>query len=229
MLKNLRGTLLLCGFGALGVAMIACTAGTGTPTGTSGGTSGNTSGGVTPQPEQKAEVTSPTSGLKVSASIASVSLGDECGGSSGAAKGAPAQDCAVGGCQSYCQQTNVQIAFSAGAGTAGAAIQIVKVELMDSASGTLVDTLTSSKPQVWNGSAYASWNQIVTPGGDLKASYDLSSPSWSKIDGSGAGTTRLSGSGSYSRSFKLHVTLLIDGVQIILESTDLNRQPQAVT
>lgn len=228
MLKNLRGTLLLCGFGVLGVAMIACTAGTGTPTGTSGGTSGNTSGGVTPQPEQKAEVTSPTSGLKVSASIASVSLGDECGGGSGAAKAAPSQgDCAPGGCQSYCQQTNVQIAFSAGPGTAGAAIQIVKVDLMDSASGTLVETLTSSKPQVWNGSSYATWNQIVTPGGDLKASYDLSSPSWSKIDSSAGGTTRLSG--SYSRSFKLHVTVLIDGVQIILESTDLNRQPQAVT
>jgi hypothetical protein len=124
----------------------------------------------------------------------------------------------------------VQIAFNATAGSKGAVIQVVKVELVDSASGSLVDTLTASKPQVWNGNAYAAWDQNVTPGGDLKASYDLTAPKWSTIDSSTAagGTTR-TGGGSYSKSFKLHVTLLVDGVEIILESTDLNRQPVAVT
>jgi len=165
--------------------------------------------------------------MKVSASIAAASLGEECGSS--AARGAPSQgDCAVGGCTSYCQQSNVQIAFNAGAGQNAAAIRILKVELVDSVSGNVVDTLTASKPQVWNGSIYSAWDQNVTPGGDLKASYDLTAPKWSTIDSSTSGSSA-KGTSAWSKSYKLHVTLSIDGVEIILESTDLNRQPVAVT
>lgn len=227
MLTNLRGSLLvLCSLGALSAAVIACSGGTTSPGSSGAGTSGSV---ITPEPQQQAQITAP-SGMKVSASIAAASLGEECG-SSGIQ--APSQgDCAVGGCTSYCQQSNVQIAFNAGAGSKAAAIQIIKVELVDSVSGNVVDTLTASKPQVWNGSTYSAWDQNVTPGGDLKASYDLTAPKWSTIDSTAAagGTTKDGrGTSSWSKAYKLHVTLSIDGVEIILESTDLNRQPVAVT
>ena len=194
MLKTMRASLLLAALGAFGVALVACSGGVAT---------------TIDQPQEKGEITSPTSGLKITASIAAVSLGDECGGNS-------------------CQNTNVQLAFDATTGTNPAVIRVISATLVDSADGSAVDTLTVSTPQVWNGNGYVAWDQNVKPGGDLKASYDLTSPAWSKIDGNGTGS-RLSGSGSYSRKFKLNLKLEIDGVQVILQSTDLNRMPQSAT
>ena len=120
MLNRLRCAVI---FGALGLAVLACTAGSGSATGGSS------------EPQKQAQVTSPSSGLVVTATISAVTLGDECaapassaarrptarrrrpadgGAEGGAGKAAP------GGCggPSYCQQSNVQIAFTAGTGIA---------------------------------------------------------------------------------------------------------------
>ena len=228
MFKSLRCAVV---FGALGLAVFACTAG-----------SGSTGLGSS-EPQKQAQITSPSSGLVVTATISAVTLGEECaasassslagdcapsappstvdGGSDGggSAKGAP------GGCggTSYCQQSNVQIAFTAGKGTQSAKVEIVSVTLLDSETGNLLDTLKSSHPQVWSGNGYASWDETIKPAGDLKASYDLSAPAWSKLS---ASDSRLS---SYSTKYKLHVTLRIDGVEITLESTDLSREPAVAT
>ena len=216
MLKSLRSAAVL---GALGIALIACTAGS---------TSGST--GASSQPVQQGQVKTP-SGVTVTASISAVTLGEECAQAGGLAS----SDCAAppagegkfapgssGGCgSSYCQQSNVQIAFNAGQGAGSARIEVVTVTLHDAASGDLVDTLVPSKPQAWSGNGYTAWDQSIPPAGDLKASYNLSAPTWSKIT-SGGNTT-------YSTKYKLQVTLRIDGSEITLESTNLNREPQVAT
>jgi hypothetical protein len=222
MLKSLRCAVVL---GALGIAVFACTSGT-----------GSTGSGV---PQKQGEVTSPTSGLAVTATISAVTLGEECGG--GAAGGfGPSSDCAPaapledagsggaakapGGCGggSYCQQSNVQIAFTAGAGSQSAHVEIIDVSLLEAATGKVVGTLKASKPQVWTGNAYAAWDQTIAPSAVLKASYDLSAPAWSTLSSSDSRN-------AYSTQYKLHVTLSIDGVQIVLESTDLSREPSVAT
>lgn len=152
---------------------------------------------VTPQP---VETTNPETGLKVKAIIASASLGDS--------------------------SANVQIAFFASEATAPASIAITKVLLLDSASGATVDTLVASTPRVWNGASYETWNEKVTPGGDLRASYQLTAPKWSAIDGSGS---RTRGTSSYSIPYKLRITLLIDGSEVTIDSAELQREPQVVT
>jgi len=221
MFKSVRCAVVL---GILGVALLACSAGTG--------------GVGSSEPTTQAKITAPTSGLTITASISSVTLGDDCGNT--AAGGGFAGDCAPaapsadgggagkaapGGCGgSYCQQSNVQLAFNAGPGNANAKIEIVTVTLVDSATGAIVDTLTTSKPQVWNGNGYTSWDESIKPAGDLKASYDLSAPSWNKAD-----TARGTSSSSYSAKYKLHVTLRIDGVEVTLLSTDLSREPAVAT
>lgn len=149
-------------------------------------------------PKEQAEITSPSSGVKITSAIAAASLGD-----------------------SY---ANVQLAFLAGPATQGANVEVVSVTLVDASTGDLVDTLKASNPQVWNGSGYAPWNQQVTPGGDLKASYQLTAPSWSSLDNTGS-----AGRTAYSRTFKLRVTLRIDGVDVLLQSNDLHREPQFQT
>ncbi|MDB4934795.1 MAG: hypothetical protein JWP87_1767 [Labilithrix sp.] len=224
--RLVKSVLCAVVLGVLGIAVFACSAGT--------SSTGST------EPQKQAQVTSPTSGLQITATISAVTLGDECGG--GAAGGfAPSADCAPqagtrpaadggassspapGGCGgAFCQQSNMQIAFTATAGTQSAKVEVVDVTLLDAATGKIVDTLKATKPQVWSGNAYSAWDQTIKPAGELKASYDLSAPAWSTLSGS---DTRL----AYSTRYKLHVTLRIDGVQIVLESTDLSREPQVAT
>ena len=160
-----------------------------------------------PEPQNNIEVTSPASQLKVRATIAAGTLGDTCGQSS------------------FCQRSNVQLAFNAGEGSKNAVIELVSVTLIDAKTSAVLATLAATTPSVWNGNGYVPWNQQMPPNGDLKASYDLASPDWNTIEGSSANSRTT----SYGRDFKLHVRLRIDGVEVLLESTNLNRQPQAVT
>ena len=218
MLQRFHGATVLGAFG-LAATVFACTAGT---VGSSSGSSGST------LPQTQAEVTS-TAGLVITATISAATLGEECGNAGGSLKAPSAGDCApsadggtCGGPSSYCQQSNVQIAFTASAGSKGATVEVVSVTLHDAATGNLVDTLTASKPQSWSGSTYVAWDETIKPGTQLKASYDLTAPKWSNI--TAARTTS-----AYSTKYKLNVTLRIDGVDVVLQSTDLNREPQVAT
>lgn len=218
MLKRVHGATVLGAVGlALAATVLACTAGT---VGSSSGSSGST------LPQTQAEVTS-TAGLVITATISAATLGEECG-SSGSLR-APSADCAPSedggtcGGTSYCQQSNVQIAFTASTGSKAATVEVVSVTLHDSATGNLVDTLAASKPQSWSGSSYVAWDETIKPGTQLKASYDLTAPKWSTITAAAKGTS------AYSTKYKLNVTLRIDGVEVVLQSTDLNREPQVAT
>jgi hypothetical protein len=206
MFDKIRRRLIV---GTLAAAALSASACGGT---TSGGPGGESSSG---EPKERIDVTS-TSGVIVTASIAASTLGDGC----------PA------GGAGYCQRSNMQLAFKAGVGTKNAVIEVVKVALIDVSNSSVLETLAVTSPAVWNGRLYTAWNQQVPPNGDLKASYDLASPDWSKIDGNNNTGTSSGGTSSrtsYSKNFKLHVTLRIDGVDVILESANLNRQPQSVT
>jgi hypothetical protein len=153
-----------------------------------------------PLPEPSTEIKNPETGLDVRATIASASLGNG--------------------------SANVQIAFFATDAKAPASVSITNVVLVDARSGATVDTLAASSPGIWNGHSYESWNEKVTPGGDLRASYTLTAPKWSSIDGDG---TRSGSSSSYSTPYKLRVSLRIDGAEVTLESAELEREPEVMT
>lgn len=123
------------------------------------------------------------------------------------------------------RSANVQIAFFAEKATAPVGVEVTNVVLVDATSGATVATLTASAGGVWNGRAYEPWNQQVTPGGDLRASYPLSSPPWSTIDGTGTGRR----GSSYSTSYKVRVTLRMGDREVTLESGQIQREPEAVT
>ena len=219
----------------VGVAFIVCgvvacggsaapnefgSSGSSSTSGSSGSPSSSGSSGTTetaPPPEEVVTVAPPKTTLEVTASIISVTLGEDCGGA-----GLRAGDCAPTpdgkGCGLVCQQSNVQLSFKTGAGKS-AKVQILAVTLHDATTGAKVDDLDPSKPQLWTGSVYAAWNETLTPSSDMKTSYDLSAPSWSTI-GSG---------NSYSSKYRLRVSLRIDGVLVTLESTILSREPQVAT
>ncbi len=116
----------------------------------------------------------------------------------------------------------MQIAFSAVGGSKNAQVQVVSVKLVNATTGALVDTLTAKKPQAWNGTVYSAWDETIKPSSELKASYDLSAPSWNSVSSTDA-------RGSYSTKYRLHVTLRIDGVEFTLLSTELSREPEVAT
>ncbi len=147
-----------------------------------------------PTSPEKKEVVNQSTGLKVSATIAAATLGS-----------------------SY---ANVQIAFFASDATSAAAVQIVSAELVDESSGAIDAVYSASNPQVWNGRSYETWNEKVTPGGDLKASYQLKD----NADPTGRGSTI-----SYKATYRLKLTLRIDGADMTIESGQLQREPEVAT
>ena len=195
----------------LGFVLLACSSG-----GT--GTIGSSGTGT---PVQNGTITAP-SGMKVDATIAAATLGEECGGS-GSGLAAPS-DCAsesgdCGGGGFGCQESNVQIAFTSTDGSAAAKIEIVSVTLHDATDGSEVDELDASNPQKWNSTGgYTAWDESIAPKTELKASYSLSAPAWSTMKDT-----------SFSRKFRLHVTVKIDGSEIVLESAELSREPAVAT
>lgn len=212
MLKVLTASAVV----VLAATIFACSGGTGTV----GGTNGSSS-----TPVENGQLTS-TNGLSVDATIAAATLGDECGASTGApAQGDVAGRCAAdesgfapSGCGG-CQASNVQISFKAGEGSAPAKIEIVSVTLNDAGDGAEVDQLEASSPQKWDTSGgYSAWDQTIAPKSELKASYTLSSPAWSTMSDT-----------SYSRKFRLRVTVKVDGSTVVLQSTVLSREPAVAT
>jgi hypothetical protein len=175
--------------------------------------------GTTGGPLQQQGQLSSTSGLEITASIAAVTLGDECGGA-GQAQSDFAGRCADDNpCGSTCQASNLQLVFKTGGTGQAGRIEVTSVTLHD-ASGTEVGALTATNPQSWNGRSYVSWDQTVSPNTELKTSYTLSSPQWSKING---------GTASYSAKYLVRISLRLDGATLTLESTALSREPSVAT
>lgn len=145
----------------------------------------------------------------VMVSLASVTLGEDCGGKlpvPAAAddaqdrKRAPRPD-SDALADSGCAQTSMQLSITTHPQLATTAIKIKKVELLDD-KGKPLETLKPSKPSKWTGKAYAAWNESVAANEKLVASYLLTTPNWNKVGGRRAAT---------SKKFQLRVTLDIGG------------------
>lgn len=148
----------------------------------------------------------------VMVSLASVTLGEDCGGTLPAPaattpdaqdrKRAPKSDSdALVSGNEGCAQTSMQLSVTTPPKLAATAIKIKKVELLDD-KGKLLETLTASKASKWAGKAYVPWNESVAANEKLVASYLLTTPNWSKVGGRRAAT---------SKKFQLRVTLNIGG------------------
>ena len=188
--------------------------------------------------EGPGEVVTPTS-LKVTAAVSGVTLGDEgCAVAaagftaapdarcSGAAPVAPppaepgkpgngSGDAAPGFCGG-CRQSSVQISFKASAEGSAAPIEISSVVLIED-SGRELEVLTPSNPKAWNGSGYAVWNQTIAPGADVRSSFSLSSPAWSK-HGS-----------SFSKQYKVRITVKVGDGTTVIDSALVSREAQVAT
>lgn len=158
----------------------------------------------------------PTDGIAVE--LASITLGDDCGGSlplpvlkadqaeskpdADAKRRAPtadrisADDDALDG---GCVQTSMQLSLKSSAAMP-TAIKVKKVELLDD-KGKLLEPLLASKPSKWTGKKYEKWNEAIAAAETLQTSYVLSVPNWNKLT---KGRRN-----AQSRTFLVRVTLTV--------------------
>lgn len=142
-------------------------------------------------------------------SLASVTLGDDCGGS----LPAPARSKADAEADDQdrhgdsddmvdrgCTQTSMQVSITTHPRLAKATrIKIKKVELLDD-RGRRLETLVATRPSTWTGKAYTPWNEAVSANQRLVTSYVLSTPSWHKLGGRRT---------AHTRKFQVRVTVAV--------------------
>lgn len=156
------------------------------------------------------------SALEVEASIASVTLADDCP----SAEARPEGDCApglIGGC-GFCQQSSIQFRLTAGAEGTEVPFELVSIRVFD-ADGEPI-ALSARNPREFAAGEYRVWDERIAPRDDLSVTYDTSS-----LDGSSAAFYDPSG-----RLALLHVVVVvrIDGVERTLEA-DASREPEIAT
>lgn len=182
---------------------------------------------IAPVPAAQGEVVSP-SGMKVHATIASATLGDENCATIETLSihilscAAPVEDAGAkrgtGLCGGPCHATTVQLEVTSEAGSGTAHAKVSAVDLVDK-NGAKVATLTPKTPEVWSdgAGAYQTWDETITSGASLKTRYTISPPPWSTIPN------------SYATSYRLRVTFEVDGKSVILQSELMNREPMVAT
>lgn len=133
------------------------------------------------------------------------------------------KNCTAPGCGIICQQSSMQLALSAKGSGAATKVEIVKVELLD-AGGAVLGELKARNAQTWVEAAgnYQAWDALVKAPGDLKASYALTAPDWSKVPGGryGGGT-----------GLAVRVTLAIGDARVMKTATAVSVivDPEVVT
>lgn len=165
--------------------------------------------------------------LEVEASIASVTLADDC-----AASGAPAErrdpglwagDCAEDsdGCGSWCTQTAVQLSIDAGEGDTAVPFEVLSVRVR-SMDGELLDELDPRSARVFFDDGFGPWDERIEPGTTLDVRYDTSAPDWGTIGGGNAWST-------YGMQFRIEMRVRVDGVERTLEFAPASRDAEIVT
>lgn len=122
----------------------------------------------------------------VDVAIASIRLADDCGTEAAADRKKPQEQSMAGDCAGdcnfarACDQTSLQVSLRSTAAMK-TTVGIKKVELLD-AAGTTIGTLHVRAATRWaTDGSYTKWDQVVSPGEVMAASYALTAPDWGAI------------------------------------------------
>ncbi|MBX3270392.1 MAG: hypothetical protein KF729_09040 [Sandaracinaceae bacterium] len=161
-------------------------------------------------------------GLDVEASIASVTLADDCGAAE--RRGAPGLwegDCGEDGCPSFCQQTAVRLTLAAAAEGETVPFEVVSIRLR-AMDGALVGELSPHDAQLFADGTYVGWDEQIAPGQTLHVTYDTSAPDWARIGGGNPWTT-------HGMQFRVEMVVRVDGLERTLEFAPAMRESEIVT
>lgn len=151
--------------------------------------------------------------------VAGLTLAEECGSGRLSDPGFAAGDCApeATDCSLPCTQSNITLLLTADADRP-LSFEIVRATLINSEGLELME-LSTHNPQSYDGvSSYAAWDETVpTPTEGMNLMYDLSGVDWSGVDE------------PWSATYKVRLTIEIDGETFTATSTETARQAPIVT
>ena len=126
------------------------------------------------------ERTTPPAAAAVTVDLSGATMADDCGDGTIPEREEQDRDKAF---DEPCVPTSMQLSVRSPREALATTIRIKKVELVDP-SGKVLQTLASRHPSRWdNDGAYTAWNEQVSPGQTLAASYLLTPPDWNKVAG----------------------------------------------
>jgi hypothetical protein len=165
----------------------------------------------------------PEPSLEVAASISSATLADDCAGERLAGPGLVASDCAEDSTDcGFCRQTTVYLQLEAGEGDGAVPVEVLEIRLIDLESGSVVDTLSASDPEIYGDDVYTSWDATIEAGQILDVRYPTSAPDWNTIGGGEPWST-------HGMEFRIEMRVRIDGVERTLEFAPATREAEIVT
>ncbi|MDQ3033945.1 MAG: hypothetical protein M3Y87_16130 [Myxococcota bacterium] len=164
-----------------------------------------------------------TVALEVEASIASVTLAEDCAGDAERRDpGLIAGDCAEGFADcGWCTQTGVQLSIDAADGDTSVPFEVLAVRVR-SMDGALLDELDPRGAQLFQDDGYVSWDERIAPGQTLRVRYDTGAPDWTAIGGGNSWET-------YGMEFQIEMVVRIDGVERTLTFAPASREAEIVT
>jgi hypothetical protein len=112
-----------------------------------------------------------------------------------------------------CDQSTMQLAFEA-LGDQPVSVEIKAIRIMSDCKS--VGEVASRKPKIFVDSVYQAWDQRVTPGGPVQASYKLAMPAWDKVE------TAI-GKSSFGHMFTLEIDVAVDGTIMTVSSPQFPR------
>ena len=173
--------------------------------------------------------------VTVEASILSAVVADDCqtadisdGVGKAKEKRALGESAKADAAEAACEQSRVQLLLRASAGDTPAHIELVSVRLNEAGSKRELSQLMARNPQQWStpSNRYVPWDLTLSPGQELRTSFDLTAPNWTAIGGGNPWNTM-------GMHFTLSVTLRIDGheraVDFQVTSPFLMREPNVKT
>jgi hypothetical protein len=133
------------------------------------------------------------------------------------ARGASADG--TGSFRQPCTQSTMQLALKHDASEAQR-VEVVAVRLMRAGKDGVLGTLPARKPSKWNESGtYDAWDERVPVGSELKVSYRLGEPDWTKVQ------EKLGdGEDPYGQRYILEVDLKMGGTTTTVRSPEFARE-----
>lgn len=133
---------------------------------------------------------------------------------------APQGDMAEGDSDRYsrppCSQSTMQFAIG-DSGDNAFQFAVGEIRVLD-IGGKRIGVVKSRMPTLWKAEGYASWNEMVAPNTEVKASYKLSLPTWDDPN-------RPAGNSNHGLSFILEADVTIDGVSKTVRSNPVVPEP----
>lgn len=118
-----------------------------------------------------------------------------------------------------CLQSTLQVAF-ASTDTRGFRVSLNNLRLL-SKDGATLGAINARSPSLWNDNRYQPWDQNLAPSAEVKASYKLSIPDWTKVQ------TAL-GISTYAATYILEADIVVgDTTQTVRSAQFARQKPQA--